>query len=122
MRALFESIVQDINSKFSPKRTYRTDMELYGVEEYWAELQEIDGRLYGDCDSYCITIANRAIREGIPAADLKFHVVGKGRKPDHLILEYKGLFADCNNPRLTRNPPYRLFSHRQLDQRDWQIT
>lgn len=122
MRAVFESIVQDINSKYSPDSTYRTDMELHGVEEYWSELQEIDGRLYGDCDSYCITIANRAIREGIPASDLKFHLVGTGRKPDHLILEYKGLYADCNSTRLTRRPPYRLFSHRRLDQADWQIT
>jgi predicted transglutaminase-like cysteine proteinase len=44
--------LEDINRRF----LYITDKARYGVEEYWNPLEESDGNLYGDCESYAITL------------------------------------------------------------------
>ena len=42
----------ELNGKF----VYKSDKEQYGVNEYWSELEEVDGLLVGDCESYSITV------------------------------------------------------------------
>jgi predicted transglutaminase-like cysteine proteinase len=111
----FAEIVNAINERYE----YRTDQELYGKPEWWTELKEVDGLLLGDCEDYCITIANQAIESGIPRDKLYLHLVAINRKPDHIILEYDGWFADCNTKGLMRRPPYRMVSKRRLDQAEW---
>jgi predicted transglutaminase-like cysteine proteinase len=44
--------LDEVNSRF----LYVTDKVRYGVEEYWNPLEESDGNLYGDCESYAITL------------------------------------------------------------------
>lgn len=116
MFSVFQGIVNDINRRY----VYRTDQDLYRRKEHWDDLKEINGRLYGDCEDYCITIANRAIEAGVPLEDLRLHLVAMGGKPDHIVLEYDGWFADCNTTGLIRRLPYRKVSFRQLDQPQWQ--
>ena len=44
--------LEELNNKF----IYESDLHQYGVKEYWDELEEVDGRLVGDCESYAITV------------------------------------------------------------------
>jgi predicted transglutaminase-like cysteine proteinase len=44
--------LDELNRRF----LYVTDKVRYGVEEYWNPLEESDGNLYGDCESYAITL------------------------------------------------------------------
>lgn len=115
MHERFRAIVEDINERYE----YRTDAELYGKPEWWAELKEVEGSLQGDCEDYCITIANRAIAADVPASSLTLHLVATHRQPDHIVLECEGLYADCNAKGLFSKPPYRFISHRRLDSADW---
>lgn len=117
MRALFQQIVTAINGEFA----YRSDETVYGKAEHWSDLKRDGDKLVGDCEDYCLTIANRAIAAGIPPGELALHLVAtKRRRPDHIILEYDGWFADCNTRGLLRDPPYRRISYRRLDQAEWQ--
>ena len=43
--------LSELNNRF----LYVTDKELYGVSEYWSELEDVDNKLIGDCESYAIT-------------------------------------------------------------------
>lgn len=44
--------LKELNQKFE----YVTDSTQYGRVEHWAELEEMNGKLYGDCESYAITL------------------------------------------------------------------
>ncbi len=44
--------LQEINKRF----IYATDKDLTGFSEAWLGLQEIDGKLMGDCEDYAITL------------------------------------------------------------------
>jgi predicted transglutaminase-like cysteine proteinase len=46
--------LSELNHRF----LYVTDKELYGVSEYWSELEDVDNKLIGDCESYAITVKN----------------------------------------------------------------
>jgi predicted transglutaminase-like cysteine proteinase len=111
----FKEIVNDINEVYE----YKTDQELYGKPEWWSDLKDVDGKLLGDCEDYCITIANRAAKAGISLSDMTLHLVATQNKPDHIILEYKGWYADCNTKGLMRSPPYKKISKRRLSESDW---
>lgn len=117
MLNVFEEIVNEVNAVF----VYKTDKKLYGVEEYWGELKEVDGKLYGDCEDHSFTIANRSIEAGIPSEDLAIHLVALDRLPDHIVLCYRGKWwADCNSKKVLTRLPYKKISFRQLDQTIWQ--
>ena len=48
--------LQQLNNKFR----YKTDKEQYGISEYWEELKTSpDGYMYGDCETYSITLKRR---------------------------------------------------------------
>ncbi|MGH1470175.1 MAG: transglutaminase-like cysteine peptidase [Cellvibrionaceae bacterium] len=118
MLDLFRQITIEINDLFE----YRTDRELYGKDEWWTDLKPVGDKLLGDCEDYCITIANKCLDSGIPRDSLVLHLVATRKHPDHIILEYKGWFADCNTKGLMKKPPYKLISHRRLSEKSWIAT
>lgn len=116
MHSVFKNIVAEVAGAFE----YKTDLELYGKPEWWAELKDVGDLLQGDCEDFCITVANRCMDNGIPAQDLVLHLVATRHKPDHIILEHDGWFADCNAKKINRHPPYKKISKRQLSQPHWE--
>lgn len=46
--------LSEINKAF----VYKTDKEQYGFNEVWLPLQNVNGKLVGDCESYAITLKN----------------------------------------------------------------
>ncbi len=71
---------------------YKSDKELYGVNDYWATLYEFVGKGKGDCEDY--TIAKYYILKelGIDPRRMKFtYVIYKdriGKKVSHMVLAY----------------------------------
>ena len=71
---------------------YKSDMELYGVSDYWATLYEFVGKNAGDCEDY--TIAKYYILKelGVDPHRMKFAYViyqdRRGRKISHMVLAY----------------------------------
>jgi len=71
---------------------YKSDMQNYGVSDYWATLYEFVGKNAGDCEDY--TIAKYYILKdlGIDPHRMKFAYViykdRRGRKISHMVLAY----------------------------------
>lgn len=71
----------DINQRVNMAIEPRTDMELFGVEEYWAYPQSV-----GDCEDYVLLKRRLLMQEGYSPSDLLITVV---RQPDgsgHAVL------------------------------------
>ncbi|WP_457746882.1 transglutaminase-like cysteine peptidase [Sulfurimonas sp.] len=71
---------------------YKSDKQIYGVNDYWATLYEFVGKNSGDCEDY--TIAKYYILKalGIDPHRMKFaYVIYKsrsGKKSSHMVLAY----------------------------------
>lgn len=73
--------IQTINLSINERIKPMTDMEIYGVEEYWAYPTTV-----GDCEDYVLLKQRELAKAGIPMTDLLITVV---RKPDgegHAVL------------------------------------
>ncbi len=79
----FWQLIVNVNSDVNQKIKPLTDMEIYGVEEYWAYP---DATGVGDCEDYVLLKRRDLMQAGISAANLLITVV---RKPDgegHAVL------------------------------------
>jgi predicted transglutaminase-like cysteine proteinase len=71
---------------------YASDIQVYGVRDYWATLYEFVGKNRGDCEDY--TIAKYYILKalGIDPHRMKFAYViyknSRGKKSSHMVLAY----------------------------------
>jgi len=71
---------------------YKSDQEIYGVNDYWATIYEFVGKGMGDCEDY--TIAKYYILKelGVDVKRLKFtycvYKDKKGKKISHMVLAY----------------------------------
>jgi len=71
---------------------YASDMQVYGVRDYWATLYELVGKNKGDCEDY--TIAKYYILKalGVDPHRMKFAYViyrnRRGKKISHMVLAY----------------------------------
>lgn len=73
--------IQTVNLSINERIKPMTDMEIYGVEEYWAYPTSV-----GDCEDYVLLKQRELAKAGIPMTDLLITVV---RKPDgegHAVL------------------------------------
>ncbi|MBC2884023.1 transglutaminase-like cysteine peptidase [Ochrobactrum sp. CM-21-5] len=73
--------IVEINLSVNERIKPMTDMEIYGVEEYWAYPASV-----GDCEDYVLLKQRELAQAGIPLSDLLITVV---RKPDgegHAVL------------------------------------
>lgn len=71
---------------------YRSDMELYGVSDYWATLYEFMGKDGGDCEDYVIAKYYILKELGVDLNRLKFTYViykdRRGKESSHMVLSY----------------------------------
>jgi len=71
---------------------YKSDKQVYGVNDYWATLYEFVGKNMGDCEDY--TIAKYYILKelGVDPKRMKFTYViyknRRGKKISHMVLSY----------------------------------
>lgn len=79
-RALWAAIV-DVNNKVNTMVTPRTDMEMWGREEFWSYP---DG--FGDCEDYALEKRRELMKLGIPAGDLLITVVRQPNGDGHAVL------------------------------------
>ncbi|OLP55354.1 transglutaminase [Rhizobium rhizosphaerae] len=71
------TINYDVNTRIQPV----TDMELYGVEEYWAYPDKA-----GDCEDYVLLKRRELMAKGFPASDLLITVVLQPNGEGHAVL------------------------------------
>ena len=76
--AELDRVNRDVNAAIKPV----TDMEQYGVEDYWTI--PLSGR--GDCEDYALLKRQRLIRAGWPASALLMTVVFDERHEGHAVL------------------------------------
>lgn len=79
--ALLNRVDRGINRAIAP----RTDQEIYGVGDYWAEPLE-DGRRDGDCEDYVLEKEHALIAAGFPREDLSIAAVTTSWGESHAVL------------------------------------
>ncbi|MER8631726.1 transglutaminase-like cysteine peptidase [Mesorhizobium opportunistum] len=80
-RKLWATII-NINNSVNTRVKPRTDMENYGVEEYWA----YPGNGYGDCEDYALEKRRELMDIGVPAGDLLMTVARQPNGDGHAVL------------------------------------
>ncbi|CDX17255.1 transglutaminase-like cysteine peptidase [Mesorhizobium sp. M2C.T.Ca.TU.002.02.1.1] len=80
-RKLWATIV-NVNNSVNVRVKPRTDMEIYGVEEYWA----YPDNGYGDCEDYALEKRRELMAVGVPAGDLLMTVVRQPNGDGHAVL------------------------------------
>lgn len=68
----------------------RTDMEMWGVEEYWS--YPVNG--YGDCEDYALEKRKRLMDLGVPASNLLMTVVRQPNGEGHAVLVVNTTMGD----------------------------
>jgi predicted transglutaminase-like cysteine proteinase len=71
-----KDMVRIVNGRINSRVTYATDMELYGVEEFWTQATS-----QGDCEDYAIAKAVMLLDEGFPHEDMR---IATGWTEDHV--------------------------------------
>ena len=79
-RKLWSAMVQ-INDAVNAQVEPRTDMEIWGVEEFWSYPTNV-----GDCEDYALEKRRRLMALGIPAGDLLLTVVQQPNGDGHAVL------------------------------------
>ena len=93
---------------------YKSDIKVYGQNDYWATLYEFTGKGMGDCEDYTIAKYYTLKELGFDIKRLKFTYViykdRKGKKISHMVLAYLNvakpkskkdiLILDNNNKRI----------------------
>jgi predicted transglutaminase-like cysteine proteinase len=98
-------------NKFFNQWPYKTDMTIYGVEDYWAVPREFVERS-GDCEDYAIA-KYYALRElGVPAKFLRVAAVKDSiRNLGHAVLI---VYMDDDDARVLDNLTNLVLSHKRL--------
>lgn len=79
--ALINEVNRTVNAEITPK----TDMELYGVPDYWT----FPYSGYGDCEDYQLLKRKRLAEAGLPRRAMRMTVVLDTRNEGHAVLEIK---------------------------------
>ncbi|MCG7505158.1 transglutaminase-like cysteine peptidase [Mesorhizobium retamae] len=80
------SINNGVNTKVKPV----TDLEAYGVEEYWA----YPDQGYGDCEDYALEKRRQLMKAGVPAGDLLITVARQPNGDGHAVLTVRTSMGD----------------------------
>ena len=88
-RKLWAAMI-DVNNVVNTMVTPRTDMEMWGVEEYWS--YPTNG--YGDCEDYVLEKRRRLIKAGVPASNLLITVVRQPNGEGHAVLTVNTAMGD----------------------------
>ncbi|WP_204205739.1 transglutaminase-like cysteine peptidase [Thiomicrospira aerophila] len=83
--------LQRVNAFFHQNVRYRTDQQLYGMEDYWATPLETLGHGLGDCEDYAIAKYITLRKAGLTDQQLRLIYVRanvRGRVEAHMVLGY----------------------------------
>ncbi len=86
-----EGRVHSLNQYVNRRVTYREDIEIWGVNDYWASPVETLGRGVGDCEDFAIAKYSGLVASGVPARDLRLVYVRAalgGGQVAHMVLAY----------------------------------
>jgi predicted transglutaminase-like cysteine proteinase len=96
-----------INDFFNKHIAFRSDWEVWGVEDYWASPLEALSKGAGDCEDFSIAKYFSLLTTGVPEAKLRMvyvRVMLDGRSQPHMVVAYYGtpegepLILDNINP------------------------
>ncbi|MBN7759689.1 transglutaminase-like cysteine peptidase [Nitratireductor aquibiodomus] len=79
-REMWKAMI-DVNNAVNSTVLPRTDMEMWGVEEYWSY-----PTAYGDCEDYVLEKRRRLMAAGVPAGNLLITVVRQPNGDGHAVL------------------------------------
>jgi len=79
-RELLAAVVS-VNAAVNAEVAPRTDMEIWGVEEFWSYPTTV-----GDCEDYALEKRRRLMKLGVPAGDLLITVVRQPNGDGHAVL------------------------------------
>jgi len=80
-----------VNDFFNRRIAYKTDWEVWGVEDYWASPLEMLDKGAGDCEDYAIGKYFSLLALNLPPAKLRLvyaRVMLEGRSEPHMVLAY----------------------------------
>ena len=79
-------LLNQINQAVNREVKKASDLDLYGMPEYWSLPRLIDGKLYGDCEDYALEKRRRLIAAGVPESALSLAVAVTARGEGHAVL------------------------------------
>ncbi|UAL10887.1 transglutaminase-like cysteine peptidase [Caulobacter segnis] len=79
-------LLNQINQSVNREVKKASDLDIYGMPEYWSLPRLIDGKLYGDCEDYALEKRRRLIAAGVPESALSLAVAVTARGEGHAVL------------------------------------
>ncbi len=79
-------LITSINQEVNRDVRKSSDLDLYGMPEFWSLPRVIDGKMYGDCEDYALEKRRRLIEAGVPAQALSMAVAVTKRGERHAVL------------------------------------
>ncbi|TIS61269.1 MAG: transglutaminase [Mesorhizobium sp.] len=121
-RKLWATMIK-VNNSVNTRVKPRTDMEIYGVEEYWA----YPDNGFGDCEDFALEKRRELMAAGVPAGDLLMTVVRQPNGDGHAVLTVRTNEGDLVLDNLTSavrdwsSTPYNYFARQaQGNGRRWE--
>lgn len=75
-----------VNQSVNREVKKASDMDLYGMPEYWSLPRVIDGKMYGDCEDYALEKRRQLVAAGVPESALSLAVAVTARGESHAVL------------------------------------
>lgn len=79
-------LLNQVNQSVNREVKKASDLDLYGMPEYWSLPRVIDGKMYGDCEDYALEKRRRLIAAGVPESALSLAVAVTARGESHAVL------------------------------------
>lgn len=80
------AMVRVVNTFVNHAITYRSDMEIWGVEDYWTLPLTKHGVAYGDCEDYALEKRAMLIAAGVSRRDVRLALVWSAATGHHAVL------------------------------------
>lgn len=80
------NLARTINTFVNQAITYRSDMEVWGVEDYWTLPLSQHGVIYGDCEDYALEKRAMLLAAGVPPQDVRLALVWSRLTGHHAVL------------------------------------
>ncbi len=79
-------LLNQVNQSVNRDVHKASDLDLYGMPEYWSLPRVIDGKKYGDCEDYALEKRRQLLEAGVPESALSLAVAVTARGESHAVL------------------------------------
>lgn len=79
-------LLNQVNQSVNREVKKASDLDLYGMPEYWSLPRVVDGKKYGDCEDYALEKRRQLIAAGVPESALSLAVAVTARGEGHAVL------------------------------------